>query len=276
MPDLLYMEQQDARDDILLRRAELFLASETAEKIGCASLYDYLRKYAVIKELKNTYAALPVVIGTAVTVAGDITNRFGFAEEQLTSLRHCLSMCKMLSDLHLPFVAYDEDVLLAAALTHILPEIKSLHDTEKLMGRYGIAHDVYDTAVLLYREENMTPAEEKQYYKCIAENPLALLIALADRGNIVEHLYNLSLINARSFIHETRNYYLPLCIYGKEHYHEILGPISILMEKMRTLAEVADILLSRFVSRESELTQEILALQEENATLTGIISSLEG
>lgn len=276
MQEYLTAEKHNMSDDSLMRRASMLLSSEVAEASGYAVPYSYIESYAAERALRNTAIALPLVLTSAATEAGDITNRYSYSESKLQSFRHSLSVCRMLIDLHLPLSNYEEDVLLAASLTHILPELLSPHKTEKLMGRYGIDHDVYDTAALIYRDSSMTNVEQKQYFKNIAENRLALLIALADRGNIIEHLYGISIQNAQSFIYETRNSYLPLCIYGKEHYHELLGPISVLMEKMRNLAEVADILLGRFVARETEITQEILALQEENATLTGIIRALEG
>ena len=64
-----------------------------------------------------------------------------------------------------------------------------------------------------------------------------------------------------------------MCIYGKEHYHELLAPVSVLMEKIRTLIEVAEVLLRKYEVREAELNRDILSLQEENATLRGMIAS---
>lgn len=261
-------------DDVLLRRAPALLNKEVADASGYGELYHYVENYAKANEFRNTLIALPVVLCTSACEAGDITNRFSYAEDQLNAFRHCLSVCRMLIDLHLPLNRYEEDIMLAAALCHILPEIRSLDEAEKLIGRYDMASAVFDTSAIIYREDNMTTAELHSFYKRIPENKLALLITLADRGNIVEHLYGVSVFSARSYIYETRNYYIPMCIYAKEHYHELLGQISILMEKMRTLTEVSDILLSRFEARETELTAEILSMQEENATLKGIISAL--
>ena len=66
-----------------------------------------------------------------------------------------------------------------------------------------------------------------------------------------------------------------MCIYAKEHYIELLSPIGILLEKLRNLTDVAEMLFAKFESMEIELTREILQLKEENATIKGIIQKLK-
>lgn len=243
------------------------MKEEMLENIN-ASLYRYVRKYAEENGLHNTKIALPMT--------AEMMSRIHSAkDENVAALRHCLYVCRMLIDLHIPFTSQEEDVLLASSLCHILPENISFRDMEEeLTKSYHLDHEVYETVKLIYHPDDISNEELKQFYDNAKLNKLALLVLLADRGNLVEQLYGIASWNAHRYIYETRTFYLPMCIYAKEHYHELLAPVSILMEKMRNLTETAEILLNRYEARENELVQEILALQEENATLKGIIQKL--
>lgn len=188
-------------------------------------------------------------------------------------LLHALEICEMLIDLHPGIAETEEDILLTAVLMHIYPENVVVQNLEeKLMIEFGLDPAVCEILLLITPERGMSGEEEQIYYERIQENKLALLAILADRGNIVQQLYRYSSWDAHRYIDETKVCYFPMCIYGKEHYHDLLGTISVLMEKLRSLIEVAEILLRRYEVREAELIQDILALREENATIKGIIA----
>ncbi|MCQ2433022.1 MAG: hypothetical protein MJ175_10515, partial [Clostridia bacterium] len=186
---------------------------------------------------------------------------------------HTLSVCEMLIDLHIPLTKEEEDTLLTAVLLHIYPDYFPVDNIrEIIVGTYGFAPAVSDIIDCITPPKTMLDEEQDSYYRRIEENKLALLAALADRGDIVSKLHRYSTWNAHRYIEETKVCYYPMCIYGKEHYHALLAPISVLMEKIRSLLEVAEILLRRYEVREAELIQDIQALREENATIKGIIA----
>ena len=66
-----------------------------------------------------------------------------------------------------------------------------------------------------------------------------------------------------------------MCVYAKEKYPELIPVINILMEKARTVVDACAILINRFEKREMELTEDILAYQEENSRIRGIIKYLK-
>lgn len=241
------------------------------------SAYYYVARYALENQLFNTAIALPQVRETMLHAANAPGSRFHHAGTHIAYFQHCLAVCHMLIDLHISLDELDEDILLASALCHILPENIHFEDLEmELTENCHLDLEVYKTVLLIFRETDGTDAEQKIFYERVRENKLALLIKLADRGNLVEQLYGVSSWSARSYIHETRTFYFPMCIYAKAHYPELLAPVSVMMEKMRCLIEIAEILLSRYEAREIELSQEILSLQEENATISRMIQQLCG
>ncbi|MBQ0060095.1 MAG: hypothetical protein KBS83_09135, partial [Lachnospiraceae bacterium] len=91
---------------------------------------------------------------------------------------------------------------------------------------------------------------------------------------ILQGLHYVSSWMARRNVYETKTYYFPMCIYAKEQYPELLGCINTLMEKLRNLVELTEMMLNRYEDRENELLQEILALKEENAAIKGIIQRM--
>lgn len=237
-----------------------------------ASLYRFVERYALEKKLLNTSIALPVVRAIMSRQSIDLPNEFKDATEYAADFHHCLSVTWMLINLHLPINGEEEDILLASALCHILPEnIPYQKSVNKLSKEYFLHPEIHNVIMLLYHSGELSPAEQKKFYDRIQKHKLALLIALADRGNLMGQLYGISSWNARRYIHETKNCYFPMCIYAKEHYTELLAPISVLTEKMRCLIEIAEILLGRYEARETELVQEILLMKEENARLKGLI-----
>lgn len=241
-----------------------------------AALYQYIEAHAAQRQEKNTLAALPQMWRIMSGEAGLPGMRRDIPGNHLAYWRHSLAVCRMLTDLPVTIPYEEEDILLASALCHVLPETFRLPDLKELMtGEMSLDEQIYDTVMLLFRDDPLSDQQQRLYFERLRENRFALLIKLTDRGNLVEQLYGISSWSARSYIYETKTYFLPLCVYAKEHYHDLLAPVSVLMEKMRNLSEVAEILLGRYELREAALTQEILLLQEDNAALRRMIGELQ-
>ena len=234
------------------------------EQAPWAGVYGYVERYAAEKGLRNTALALPLVRSLVFSTGGLADS---FFEDCAAQLCHCLEVSRILIDLHAPLPPHDEDVLLAAALCHILPESSRL-GTEA--GR-ELDPEVPEIWRLIRREDFLDTDKRTLFLRRVQGNRLALLIRAADQGHFVEHLHRFSGWRVHQFIFETRNIYMPMCIYAKEHYPELAAPVSILMDKMRCLVEVSEILLGRYEVRENELTQEIFTLREENARLRELI-----
>lgn len=191
----------------------------------------------------------------------------------LTELQDCLLTTNMLIDIHPNITVSEEETLLTATIVAACKKNFSPEDRRMRLSQEPIySHDVYNLLDIILPGRGRTDAEQQAYYRRVQENKLALLILMANRGVVIQQLHRYSSWNAQRIIDETRACYYPMCIYGKEHYHDLLASLSILMEKMRSLSEVAEILLRRYEVREAELMQDILALQEENATIRGIIA----
>lgn len=238
-----------------------------------ASLASRIEAYAKENGLECTARAL--------ALAGKLSQlptRSDAANTKLQSdILHALAVCEVLLELHTGLPHEEEDTLLSAALLHILPGYFPGDDIRDIIvGTHGFSPAVFEIVDSLDAGHMILEEEQEAFYARIQENRLALLVALADRGNTVQNLYRFSTWNAHRYIEETKICYYPMCIYGKEHYHELLAPISVLMEKIRSLLEVTDILLRRYEVREAELLQDIQALREENATIKGIIAKFRG
>lgn len=241
-------------------------------------LYAFIERYAKEKNLLYTAVALSLVQSVLSIAAETMADKHNAPERYQVYFQHSLSICRMLIDLHIPLKKEEEDIILAAAICHVLPENRTEVNfenlDEKLTGKYHLDPAITEIIKLITREDGMTEEEQKLFYERIKRNKLALLVRLADRGNLVERLHGLSSWSAREYISETRKYFFPLCIYAKEYYPELTGPVSIMMEKMRCHIEASEILLNRYETREMELTKEILALKEENARIRSTIRKM--
>lgn len=248
------------------------ILAENPEGIGDPQLFDYIAAYAAQRELVNTAIALPLVRYVIAHAAEDPNSRFGASAAHGAYFQHSMTVCRMLIDLHITLPQEDEDILLASAICHILPENITIPDLqERITEQYRLDARIAQIVSTLFWKDNSTAAHQQAYYDRVQKNKLALLVKLADRGNLVQQLYDIDGATARSHIQQTRRFFLPMCIYAKEWYPELIAPVSVMLEKMRCLMEVADILLSRYEVRETALMQEILELQEENATIRGIL-----
>lgn len=241
-----------------------------------AALYAYEANYAAQRELKNTAIALPLVRYLTAHAAESEASRFHVAAAHAAYFRHAMMVTQMLIDLHIPLPPEEEDWLLSAAICHILPENIEMPHLEEDLLHWQLAPETAQIVRTVFWEDNSSGSKQRSYYDRIQTNKLALMLKLADRSNLVEQLYGISGWTARSHIQETKAFFFPMCVYAKEWYPELIAPISVMMEKMRCLMEVAEILLSRYEAREASLSHEILELQEENATLRGFIHALTG
>lgn len=223
------------------------------------TIAEYIQRH----NLKNAACALDFI--------PTLANRFPDSFTYEGYFAHAVAVCGMLIDLHIPISGKEEDILLASALCHILPENIHFSDLQGELTEAGLDKAIYQTVICIVRDDNQTTEQQQKFFDTIEHNKLAMLIKLADRGNLVEQLHGISPWTARQYIHETRTFFFPMCIHAKEHYPELLAPISVMMEKMRCLIEVAEILMSRYEAKENDLMLEILALQEENAMLRSIL-----
>lgn len=235
--------------------------------------YQQLEAYAASKELHNTQLSLPLVkellhdkpLHTLIT-----------DENAATSLAHSLEAAKMLVDLHIPMPAAEEDLLIASALCHDLLKLVPFPDKgQELIHCYHLDPSILKIIRLVSRPDLMTESEKSAYYDGIMHNPYALLVTLADRSNLAEQLSFFSLTTVNDFIYEIRRYFLPMCTRAKQLYSNYHMPMTILVEKIRCLIDVTDIIASRYQRAELSYTNEILSLMEENTRLKGMIFSLE-
>lgn len=232
-------------------------------------LYGIVLEHATQHNFVTTLKALE-------TVRNAMANPEGAPAARRTSYySHCLAVTHMLIGLNIPLTPQEMDIALSAALCHVLPE---LYDREtwltSLARLFPERGSVAEIVAMITREESQVEINQQQFYDRIRQNKLALLVRLADRGNLVESLYDVPVHTAYRYIQETRHYFFPLCIHAKERYPELLGHISVLMEKMRNLIDVSEILLNRYSTEEMELTKEILELEDENARIRSIIRVL--
>lgn len=247
-----------------------------AQDFADSDAYRFTELYANEHCLRNTAIALPLIRYELAHAAAHPDSRFSNARTHRAYLQHALSVCRILIDLRIPVDPGQEDILLAGAVCHIFPENIRLTDAEEILTtQFHLDPEVGKMVALLFREDNQSDAQQKAFFERVQANKLALILKLADRGNLVEQLYGISSWSARSYIHETRHFFFPMCIYAKTHYPDVIAPVSLLMEKMKCLIEASEILLSRYEARESELTQEIMELQEENASIQRMIRSLQ-
>lgn len=186
-------------------------------------------------------------------------------------LRRRLAVCRMLIDLNVSVFSTPLDVLIAVALSHHLPVDRIPDDYDSTLSCM-FASEPKIADILSYLQQGDRTDEE--YYARLIKKRCALLIRLCERGVLVETLYEWPTPSARRIIRETREDFFPMCLYAKEHYREMIGPVNILMEKMRNLLAAYEALITRYDSQEVSLNGEILSLKEENAFLRAMIADI--
>lgn len=230
--------------------------------------YETLEYYAIDHHLMNTAMALPLARGLHNGSHRKSSITRGGVAYRLPYVIHCLIVCRMLVDLHLPLSADEEDIVLAAALCHdMVEDIPFPNHGEELTEEFGLDPRVLETVKLVSKRKDFTPEQEQAHFHAIESNKLSLLVKLSDRSHNVEDLYNMSTWKVHEYIGETRKYFLPMCAYGMEHYPELAACIEILRDKIVSLTQAAEIMVDRCEAREQELREQLQALQEENRQL---------
>lgn len=263
------------------RRAFLSRVQEGLNKIDPAKLlyhenefwliqqaYEYVEYYAIQNQLYNTAVALPLMRGLhngtyrkfAVTKDGE--------SYRLPYYIHCLMVARMLVDIPLELSHEEKDILLASALCHdAIEDIDFKNKGKELVDEFSLDPRVYETVFLVSKRKDFTIEEEQQHFHKIEENLLALLIKLADRGNNVEDLYNMSSKKLKEYIEETRTYFVPMCSYGLSHYKSAESAIYLLKDKIFTLVNVSEIMISNFDEKMQQLKDQRDLLKLENIRL---------
>lgn len=264
-------------DKIVRRIGEDHLQYNEDESWMYDDLYEFVRKYAYNKRLLNTSVALPVVRslldgiyrGYKITKDGKKIKR--------PYMHHCLSVTRMLINLHLPLTLEEKDILLAGALCHDLKShVNFPNKGQEIADVYHLDQRVVDIMMLIYVGDCESDADLNRVFNKVRQNRLAMMIRLADRGNIVEELYNFTIFRMQEYIHETRAFYLPMCVYAREFYPELDGAVGILQSKMYDLIISTDIFITRYDTRQKELSEKILLLEEENARMRTVLRQKAG
>lgn len=263
------------------RRAFLTKVHEGLSKIEPAKLlynenefwliqqaYEYVEYFAVKNQLYNTTIALPIMRG----LHNGTYRKFAVMKDgesyRLPYYIHCLMVARMLVDLPLELSLEEKDILIASALCHdAIEDIDFKNGGRELYEEFHMDPKVYETVCLVSKRKDFTIEEERQYFHNIEENLLALLIKLADRGNNVEDLYNMSSKKLKEYILETRTYFVPMCDYGLTHHKNAEAAIYLLRDKIFTLVNVSEIMISNFDDQMQLLKDKRDQLKLENIEL---------
>lgn len=229
------------------------------DRDSLSELFGIVSDFAVEQGMKLTASALPY-----------IRERFGMGCD--IYYRRRLSVCRMLIDMHLPISLEHLDVMVAAALSHYLPGDKIPPDHAEIMNRLFSGDPRVAEVMTTLRQ---TDYADKSYYTRLINDRYALMIRLTERSVVVEKLYEWLPTDERRCIRATREDFMPMCIYAKEHYPEFYGAATLMMEKMRNLITANEALLNRYEAEEAPLSSEILYLREENAAIRSMILDLK-
>lgn len=237
--------------------------------------YDYVKRYAAERRLYCTAVALPLVRG----LHNGIYRKSSIVKDGVTYrlpyVIHCLKVCCTLIDLQLPLPNEQEDTVLASALCHdLIEDIPFPNGGTELYTDYHLSEEIYKTVLTLSKRKDFTEEEHASYFCRIQENPLALLVKLADRGNNVEDLYNMKIWKVHEYVQETRDCIFPMCAYARKHYPEITSAFVILQDKMKNLTEIAEVLVNRYEEQEERMLKYLDKLQEENLKLRNTMLEL--
>ncbi len=237
--------------------------------------YDYVKRYAAERRLTYTAIALQLVRGLHDGAYRKFTVVKDGVSYRMPYIIHCLKICSTLIDLQVPLEIEDEDTMLASALCHDLIEDNSFpNGGTELYTDYHLTREIYQTVKTLSKRRDYTPEEYDAYFQRIQEDPLALLVKLADRENNVEDLYNMSLWKVHEYVTETREKIFPMCAYAKLHYPFIRSAFVILEDKMKNLTEIAEVLVGRYEEQDERMLARLKVLEEENLRLRNLMLEL--
>lgn len=238
-------------------------------------LYSFISAFIEKQQLPNARIAISTareLMEGIVRTSGDF-DKDGVLRQSF--FEHCLSVTKLLIDLNIPLSKDEQDILIAAGLCHdTIAHAGFRRGGLELTEDYHLDHRIYEIVRVTTKIGLKTEADLRDFYKEIRFNKLAVLVAMADRSNLVENVYALSINEALDYIREIRDYAMPMCVYALEHYPDIQRPMRLLVDKIHNLIDVTDIISRRYQQKENELKKELLALREENAQLRGMIAGL--
>lgn len=238
-------------------------------------IYRFIEDYAGKKQLFYTALSLPLVRGIMSAHSKSVQANLGGITRYRGHYLHALEICKLLISVVLPLSEEEEDLVLAAALAHVIPNVIDFDDVyTQMQSRYHLHPEICRIIELIIWDEDISSQGLNRFFERVKEDKLAMIVLLADRGKLVQQLNTLPLLSANEYIYETRTYLFPLCLYAKEQYPEFGSIITIMLEKVRTVIDACSILLKRYENTEMELTGEILKLKEENASIRRIIKEL--
>lgn len=237
--------------------------------------YETIQFYAMQRQLRNTAIALPLARGLHNGVHRKSSITRDGKRYRLPYVIHCLLVCRMLVDLHLPLPQEEEDIVLASALCHdMIEDVEFENGGWELVTKYHLDPRVYETVKQVSKRRDFTAAEEEDFFRGIQEHKLALLVKLSDRSNNVEDMYNMSAWKVHEYIGETEKFFHPMALYGLQHYPALIGPLEILRDKILCLTQISQILVDRCEAKTQELRREKELLQEENERLRGELYAL--
>ena len=245
------------------------LIHKSEEMAVIKKLYYIIDEYAREYDLPNTKRILPVA---NELLAQSQDAPFHVKELSYVHLSSCMQECKMLIDLMLPVSEREMDLMLAATFGHVLCEIVYFPDHgEELRRLYAMDEEAYRIVQILNRKN----LREEAYYEQVKKNKISLIIKLVEMAIITEQFFRLSFHKIEDYIRLDREFFFPMCIYAKEYYPELALSVSTIMEKVKLLADVTEILSRRYRDRRRALIDEMLVLQEENARIRVSIRELE-
>lgn len=239
------------------------------------SAYEFLEYVAFENRLWNTCIALPLARGLHDGTYRKSTITKNGSSYRLPYVIHCLGVCRMLADLNMEISNEEKDILLAASLCHdMLEDLEFENGGQELIDEYGLDPAVLDVVKLVTKRRDFTPDEEKEHFRRIQENRLALLVKLSDRSHNVEDMYNMSSRKVHEYVEETQRCILPMCEYGLRNYPELKTTLFVLRDKILYLTNAAEIMVDRYEERENELRRQLKELRVQNDKLFEIMDKL--
>lgn len=246
------------------------------EMIAYTRSYTVISEYAKEHELINTCISMQLLRGLLAS-NNEKANYFkGSYVNRLNQYWHALEVAFMLMALNLPVSKEDEDIVLSASLLHVLEKLDMRSELKTIVEeKCFLDPKIFYILNICKHNKYQTTSERVAYYGNIQNDCLALLFKLADRGCFLSRLYELPAGRAQEYVNDTKTYFLPMAIYGKENFPELLGPISILLEKLRCLSDVADLITKKYELIHEDLNREILEYLEDNYRLRNQIKILK-
>ncbi len=236
-------------------------------------LYYIIDEYADERDLKITKKFLPEA---DALFRENYQKAYPVKKEVYTYYAYGVKVCKLLIDLELPVKSEEMDIILTGALGNVVNETVSFPKKgRELSDEFGLNDEIMQIVELLTHRKISNKKEEERYYEAIKKNKFALLIKIVEVAITTEAIYENSFKEIDEYVRLMREYFFPMCIYAKEQYNDLELAISVVMEKVKLLADVTEILTKRYRDRWKALVDEMLVLQEENARLRVSIRQME-